>query len=857
MSKDLVAFGAKLKALRTEAGLSLTQLLDRLDAIHANAGAVGDLPISSQLLWNWERAYSYKGRRWTPKQQYILYLIDLFSEHLTLEEATKWAAQAGYQLSKQTLQSLPLASIDGPPIQAPALPTYYIERRSLEQSIVESINVGVQTVVLWGNGGMGKSTLAAALARSLLPNFPDGIIWITVTPDDQVGDIFQTLADELGITLSRNSLGQQARHLHSHLRKKRYLLILDDLWAMQALDQLRLGSSGSRLLCTTRDRKVAPVLQARALRINGFTEAESVGLLAAWGDQTERKLLAQRLGGIPLALNLAIAQLDNGLPLGEFLSIIHAENIDLSLLDLDDPQTQYESLQLSFDISYNKLTVDSQKLFTHLRYFKEHHFSQMGVQAIWQVEPNVAYQALKQLLRFAFIEQDGPAHYKIHPLLHKYASAKQSSSAVDEQNLRYRHATCHIHTLLAHPRITEVGRDPRWNINKTWGDVKAAVLWAATHDPQLATQAALLAHTERSILVEALGQPLSEAIRTYLDQATTREIKAVLHELLGEIYSLQGKITQGAAQFEAASDLWKQLEDGLASSEATLRSAGLSLLAGTYERAAEQARLAQSLFEQSLPLDTDTVPQAEALFYWLEMIYMPLVRWDGLPEQDLSNLVTLANCTHRPLLQARATHLHRLWCTENEPPRDPEKGKRLAIVAYKLWKRAGRPGRGDDEISLTQYALKKRYSRRTARRFARRRVQTTPRITIEQIRLLQNKGLRWWLTASDQQRIDWLSWMLPRYQKAHNRPIHSKTGTRLPSLTEGSEAHQWVEIILNVGALGQGRRRLSAVQTPPAHHLVNSTEWQALSGQRPKPLLGRKRRLVHTILETQAIHAYL
>lgn len=234
------------------------------------------------------------------------------------------------------------------------------------------------------------------------------------------------------------------------------------------------------------------------------------------------------------------------------------------------------------------------------------------------------------------------------------------------------------------------------------------------------------------------------------------------------------------------------------------------------------------------------MPQADRLFYWFNIIYQSLARWPDLPEADVATLADLAGQSGQPLLEARGLHIYRLWCLTPDVERAEavrQRGQALALAAYRLWRANGRRDRADDVVSFALYRLKNRYSRRAARRFARRRSRTTPVVSPAQARTIPREGERWWLSASERQRCAWLSWMLPRYMAADNRPRQPVTGQPLSPLSPDSRAYRWVADILNVGALGGAGRRLMLRRERPVEHILDEVEWLLLSGQRVFPLV--------------------
>ena len=185
VEKNLKAFGQNLTHLRTSAGLSRKELLARLDEIHIEAGGE-EITISPQLLWNWEKAYTYKGRQWTPGRVAVLYLIELFVEQLTLTQAQSWAAQAGYRLGTNELGRLfpseDFATLTWDRLQrlsrdisakrmAGVQHRYntklYVPRRETCRAFEAFLASDKRGFVLTGNAGVGKSNFLLAVQAEL------------------------------------------------------------------------------------------------------------------------------------------------------------------------------------------------------------------------------------------------------------------------------------------------------------------------------------------------------------------------------------------------------------------------------------------------------------------------------------------------------------------------------------------------------------------------------------------------------------------------------------------------------------------------------------------------------------------
>jgi hypothetical protein len=754
-------------------------------------------------------------------------------------------APGGSRLGRRGLPTLP-------PRQSPPLPDFFVPREQFGPLILAALEQeDAQTLVLWGPGGAGKTTLAAWAAGALADRFPDGVVWVESGPNARATDVQEHIAHSFGVALSGSTAAERAGQLRTLLHEKRCLLVLDDLDATPDLVHLQVTGAGGRLLVTTRDVKVADVLAAPLVQVGGLSTAEGLELLAAWAqldpERAEARELVARLGGHPLALRLAGAVLRGGEPLADLVGALRGKQIDLSLLDMHDPQAATESLTLCFDLTFNRLEPATRRRFAQLSCFAGA-FPERAAAVMWGVEPSEARQILRWLMRFALLERQTDG-YRLHPLLRDYASQRLAARPDEAHTTHRRHAAWYIRYALYHPQVIDDSTEPAPDLDPAWADVVQAVNWATDHAPRLAVQAVLLAHTERPALLEAVGPPLIEAAAAYLDLASGWDEQALLHELLGDLHLLQGIYESGLAHFGHASERWAALAQWLAASRTQLRVAGGWLLLQNWEAAAKAARQARSLLQEAMPLREEDRQAVDRLFYWFDLVYNPLVRWEGLPETEAAALARLAADVADPIVQARALHIYRLWCTAEKATRTErarDLGRSLAVQAYRFWRAGGRLDRADDEINFTGRLLNGRYSSRAGGRYARRRSSSTPVVSPDQVRLVSSEGMRWWLGATETQRVAWLSRMLPRYLGASNCVS--------AQLATGSRAWHWVNDILNVAILGNEQRRLALHDQPPGGHILNGPEWQALSGRRPRPWAeGGTMRLIQAIL-TEVAH---
>ncbi|XP_050139126.1 probable disease resistance protein RF9 [Malus sylvestris] len=124
-----------------------------------------------------------------------------------------------------------------------------------------------QVVSIWGMGGLGKTTLAKQLNnhKDVRPEF-DCFAWVCVTQQFQKEDVWKKIFVQLTSDADKDKIekiesDQIAGELCVLQRKKKCLVVLDDIWTRDAWKSLRAGfpmneETGSRVLITTRNKEV-------------------------------------------------------------------------------------------------------------------------------------------------------------------------------------------------------------------------------------------------------------------------------------------------------------------------------------------------------------------------------------------------------------------------------------------------------------------------------------------------------------------------------------------------------------------------------------------------------------------------
>lgn len=103
----------------------------------------------------------------------------------------------------------------------------------------------LEVISIVGMGGIGKSTFAKKMYYDpSIVSFFDIRGWITASKDYNYRNILACLLqDAIGVKekLDKFSDEDLEDHLQKGLKARRYLIVVDDIWSMEAWDEFKLG----------------------------------------------------------------------------------------------------------------------------------------------------------------------------------------------------------------------------------------------------------------------------------------------------------------------------------------------------------------------------------------------------------------------------------------------------------------------------------------------------------------------------------------------------------------------------------------------------------------------------------------
>ncbi|XP_031266823.1 disease resistance protein SUMM2-like [Pistacia vera] len=166
-----------------------------------------------------------------------------------------------------------------------------VARRVLKDSVneipIDPKIVGMQTIFdkvwrclgeeqvgiigLHGTGGVGKTTLLTQINNNFCNerNDFDVVIWVVVSKDHKVEKIQEVIGEKIGLSSESwktKSLLYKAQDLFKILSKKKFVLLLDDIWERVDLKDVGIPhpdpNNGSKIVFTTRSVEVCGHMEA-------------------------------------------------------------------------------------------------------------------------------------------------------------------------------------------------------------------------------------------------------------------------------------------------------------------------------------------------------------------------------------------------------------------------------------------------------------------------------------------------------------------------------------------------------------------------------------------------------------------
>jgi hypothetical protein len=287
-----------------------------------------------------------------------------------------------------------------------------------------SRNVGLQ-----GMGGIGRSVMAAAVARNdkVRKAFRDGVIWIALGQEPKLTQRQSDLAESLGYgTAVFNDVQQGQTRLSDLLANKSCLIILDDVWDSEHVEAFNRLGPDCRMLITTRDAKIITALDARGYRLGVLDDEEALKLLAKWTGQSKDDLppealdVAKECGNLPLALAMVGAMV-RGMPDLWKVALERLEKADLDKIEQQFPDYPYRDLLKAIQVSVDALEPEFQERYLDFAVFPEDvPIPEAVLQTFWDQKEYSALEVTSLLVDRSLLRRDDEGRLSLHDLQFDY-----------------------------------------------------------------------------------------------------------------------------------------------------------------------------------------------------------------------------------------------------------------------------------------------------------------------------------------------------------------------------------------------------------------------------------------------------
>ncbi|MBX2999416.1 MAG: tetratricopeptide repeat protein [Caldilineaceae bacterium] len=569
-----------------------------------------------------------------------------------------------------------------------ALPVELIGRTTLVNQLSNRLlGHGGRLLTLVGPPGVGKTTLALAVATQMQHHYTDGALFLPLATVNDAPMMAATLMATIAPSDASNKPPE--RRLIELLRHQHLLLLLDNLEQIEGAPSLIatllaecpgvtiLATSRERLHLRAEQRCQVPPLELRAAVELFIQRAQAVDGDFQISDETHATIAAIciRLDCLPLALELCAAQIELFAP-AHLLNQLQRRSLDLLTDGAHDLPPQHRTLRHAIERSYALLLPEERTLFRYLGVFVgEFDFEAADMVANWrqQAHTQSLQSSLHALINKSLVRTEtqtsdlsptGLRRFRLLETIREFAREQLVACGEDE-------VVCERHALYFHQRVEQskqalIGSEAtQWlnQLDRDHDNLRAALHWLIEHDSRVAqamvgalgdfwyrrghfeegrrwAKAVLAAnHTHSRERAAALftGSRLAftvddhteafamiqESLAIYRQLSDQEGIATVLHDA-GWIAYQMGQYTEAHRIFDENVIACRRLGDPQKLAHA-LNSAAMSYV---LDGVAEQYALARSYFEENLQI-------AQSLDWQEGVAY----GWQGLAtlEQKLGN----------------------------------------------------------------------------------------------------------------------------------------------------------------------------------------------------------------------------
>ena len=497
--------------------------------------------------------------------------------------------------------------------------TAFVGREIEQQRIIEQLaDPACRLLSIIAPGGMGKTRLSLAAAKTQVNTFKEGVFFIPFAAIQEPEQMIHAIAESLEFIF----LGQDEpkEQLFSYLGTKELLLIFDNLEhllsGVNLISELLENAPKVKVLATSRERLN---LQAEWLfDLSGLNSPQKSSTYIEEYDaiklfmQSARRVKAdfnldnlnsptivricQLVEGMPLAIELAAAWLELLSP-AEITQELE-QNIDFLTSQMLDAPERQKSIRAVFDSSWKRLSKTEQEAFMNLAIFQGG-FSRKAAQVVACTN----LPTLRNLVNKSFIITQKNGHYSIHELLRQYGEEQLRQQPQRFEQLQKEHAQ-YFMSLMHKQRDKFFGGaqlEANLTVELEFSNIRPAWRWSVQavdlEAIRQATSAMLLFFQFQSRYVEAL-ETFEQAVISLEKQTFSQQLGIVLVELLQQKawFCLRfGQLEKIDAALKRSGEIYEQLDippvEGYASDPRIIHGF-VAMIRGNYQAAEQYARAA-------------------------------------------------------------------------------------------------------------------------------------------------------------------------------------------------------------------------------------------------------------------------
>ena len=477
-------------------------------------------------------------------------------------------------------------------------------------------------VTIVGAGGIGKTTVALALAEALLARYQDGARFVDLAPLDDAQFVPTALGTTLGLALQPKDA---VPRLVDFLRDKRMLIVLDNCEHVVEttaflVDQLLVGAPGVHILATSREplrvdgervHRLQPLevpadpsrlTAADALGFSSvrlFVERAAAildGFELSDADAPIVSDICRKLGGVALAIELAAARVD-AFGIGQ-LAVLLDDRFRVLKRGKRTAQPRHQSLAAALDWSYEFLPEIERVALCRLSVFAGA-FTLGSAIAVAGDDDTDVVEAVANLVAKSLISADvggEVVHYRLLETTRVYALEKLDSVG-DLAKYARRHAQHYLDWSQSVEGSWQARTNAEWLVEygQRIDDLRAALNWAFSPNGDLSIAISL---TAAAVAMWPALAPMGESVgyveralatRTAGSTLTGREEARLLRLLAGALTVTQGPRPSFRRYPTEALAIAERLDDVNGRVQALLSLSIQSLYSGNFRDAATLA----------------------------------------------------------------------------------------------------------------------------------------------------------------------------------------------------------------------------------------------------------------------------